>query len=194
MKELMNASEFNHEQAVAYLSALIDGEGSVTKTGGRSSLCVQIANTEPSIIRAAETCLSKLAMPFTTHSHKNPPDKPHWKPHWIVFVHGRENLIRLGELLVLQSEAKQARMQAIIDLGWSRVRKPPLEELVELYHGQQMALSVIADHYSVSRQTIRNWIRSYAITPKTRAEALRQAWARGDRQLAGALAGRTRAR
>lgn len=56
----------------------------------------------------------------------------------------------------------------------SRSQRPPKDELYELYWGQQLSMSELADTYDVTKRTVRRWFKQHGM--QTIPNACHEAW------------------
>lgn len=158
--------------AAAYLSALIDGEGMITKApNGRS---IRISNTDQGIIRACAECCVTLGLSYKVT--KCSPPAARRKQVWLVQISGRDTLIRAESILELRSEAKVERLRNAIS---SYQYKPPCsaDRLRKLYESEGRSVREIAAKYGRSETSIWHWMERYEIPRRTQGESLALAWA-----------------
>lgn len=158
--------------AAAYLSALIDGEGMVTKPGyGRA---IRVSNTDMGIIEACSECCITLGLRHKVTTWSRP--IPGYKQVYVVNISGRDTLMRAAKILDLRSAAKVARLNDAIT---SYQYKPPCsaEHLRNLYEVEGRSVREIAGMYDRSEPSIWHWIKRYEIPKRTQGESLALAWA-----------------
>jgi hypothetical protein len=108
-------------EAAGYLSALIDGEGSVYACGHRR--LIQIYNSDESIVDACLEACSELLIDAQARVRVNAAPLS-TVPIWTVSIYGRSNLERAQEVLVLRSRRKQEALDRAVS---SYARRRPVE-------------------------------------------------------------------
>lgn len=111
----------NEEQAKAYLSAMIDGEGCVSPRDFR----VRIGNTEMSIVEAIEECCDILGIEYKRHENGPRPGSFGTKTVYEILISRRYNLEILQKAVSLRSESKREKLDQMMDsykpgYGWTR--------------------------------------------------------------------------
>jgi len=114
------------EQAAAWLGGIIDGEGHVrhgltqvgTKTKNRYK-CITITNTDQSILDACQEALELLSIDWKRHmkpinKYGQCKDGSFRKPCFVIWIMGRENLIKINELVPIRSIQKKEALETAI--------------------------------------------------------------------------------
>lgn len=97
-----------HSEAVAYLSALIDGEGTVS-LGGSSKVVVRIVVCDRELLEAADECLNTLNVPYPgirTLASKTSKGRSIYG----INISRRESVLALSQLLDLRHLGKQDKL------------------------------------------------------------------------------------
>jgi hypothetical protein len=147
-------SDISVKEAAMYLSAMIDGEGSVSSgvvgsvTNIRITCCT---NTDEDVLDATTECLDVLGVPWQRYDGS---PRPPWKPCSHIVVHGRQNIIRLATHLNLRSAHKRDRIHAALTA--SAKTRPTHEHLRQLFESG-LSLEKIAAQFGVSQSSVSRW-------------------------------------
>lgn len=156
------------EQAAAYLSGVIDGEGSVTITrpqgpnrAGRG-FSITVWNTDLDLLRASEEAMRLLgASPKLYERKRKKEGYLGHKRSYYLRVGTRRDIEALAPHLTLYVEAKRARVEQALQhyssSPWTPQYQWPTEELRAL--ADTHTNKQLAQHFDVSASTIDRWKR-----------------------------------
>lgn len=133
---------------------------------------VQIVNTDPTIILATQDALDLLDIGYNTsdawvrdgHSEA-----------WRIDIGRRDEIIKLAQVVHLQSAKKQEALQIILDAprkSWN-ADDPRVNEIRSLYWIDGFSIQEIADYFETSRGRIAKMMDRYEIPKRERLEAVR---------------------
>ncbi len=154
----------SNEEAFAYLSGLIDGEGSVrlyrTKTGAAGR--INIYNSEIELIKAAEEAFWRLGIEPTVKLRKPDPSRLGKKDQYILTVGKRSDIAKASKVLTLYHPQKKKNMNEILEHYQSvQGRWTPRDEwpLAELSKVSNLPQRELATKFGVSQSTIQRWLK-----------------------------------
>ena len=151
------------EEAAAYLSGLIDGEGHIRAAGYSLGCVINIYNTDKGIIEGAQAALHELNVSYSVYT-RNPRGISKLLG-YILRIGTQKEIEKLAPHLKLQSKAKKANLEAILKhyKTSNQKRLPqykwPLEELGILLDSG-MTQRQAATKLNVAQSTIERWNRA----------------------------------
>jgi len=148
------SSIMNKDQALGYLAAMIDGEGSVSPSSRNMS--VRISNTEKSIIEATCEALDILDIEYTIHTYSSGV--------MCINIYRLRNFKKLAEVPI-RSQLKAARLQTILDThkGDRLVHRPDREELQRLVDEGKTDREIAQIMGFKSHSNVQHWRRKWEI-------------------------------
>ena len=166
--------QFDKVSAAAYLAAMIDGEGHVgSKPDDPRRRCIEIANTERDIIDATlEACRILLIRARLSRRAKLQNGR---KEAFIIRIGELDNLIRVRELVPLQSTRKRLALDAQLAAYTKRPILPLREVLIADYESG-LSANEIGQKYGVECHIILRKLRKAGVLMRTKVEADRLRW------------------
>lgn len=118
---------FTQDEAIGYISAMIDGEGWIPTQKpdrGRKLYRIDISNTETDIVEACVAAYETLGVKaYVNFNKRGSGSSPNWKPVYHVLVTDQAQLRRLHSILRLGSRRKQQAFDEMIDCYKNNPRK-----------------------------------------------------------------------
>ncbi len=164
---------WTNEQALAYLAAMIDGEGWIGELKGAQNRAIRIANTNEELITANVECLELLGITYTIIRDKKPA-KPHWSKRIMIDITRLSNLKFILENVPFQSTRKRDRLIRLV----ASYRQPlDVEEVRRLYIDEGLTEVQVAAKMGVSLKRIKNVRRWNNIPARSYKDRAASIWA-----------------
>ncbi len=164
------------EQGAWYLAAMIDGEGCVFFNKSTRNYCVQVTNTDPSILAAVE----RAALAVGLRPGKRVPTRRilgrRQQCFCIRLLGGREMIHDVINKVPIQSERKQATLREIVASFRDMPPRPSIQWLEEHYVASRWTAKQIAAEWSVHTRTALHWLDNAGIPRRGKREAAVMMW------------------
>ncbi len=144
-------------QAAWYLAAMIDGEGCV-HFGATRRRCVQITNTDDSILSACE-CAAEILGLSLSRRHFISDSRQRQPCYTVRFLGGRETYIKILENVPIQSARKLTLLKALVASYTRPQPRPTREWLEDQYVRRERPLSSIAQEWKMESSNLRYWMK-----------------------------------
>lgn len=169
----MSTKPWTKDQSIAYLAAMIDGEGWIGELKGTTNRAIRIANTEEDIITGITECLDHLGITYRIVREKENPN-PRWAKRITVDITGLKNLSYILEHVHFRSVRKRARLGRLV----ASYRRPvDVDAVRHLYIEKGMSDKQVAEALGVGIKRVRNVRRWHNIEGHSYAERAPLAWA-----------------
>lgn len=155
---------------------MIDGEGCVHINNNNGSSCVQITNTEPSLLTAIEQAMDVLGIPRRKRNALK--DMRGRTPCFTIRVGGGfESYKLLRALVPIQSAKKRAKLDALIAKYPPRRERPTAEWLIDHYVNKKWTALRIGNHWGMDAHTVTGWLHKLGVPRRNKREAGCERWA-----------------
>lgn len=162
---LMNNENTNIIAAANYIAAMIDGEGYINDVKYRISntRIVSISNTNTDILKHITKCLDILGITYKIYTSNGLTVNK--LQIYRVSIHGKENFLKVKELIPIQCGYKKERLDNILASYKDNYNCEPLskEVLYNLYIKRRMSTRAIGIHLKVSHAKVQRWLNKHNI-------------------------------
>lgn len=174
--------DWNYDQAIGYLAAMIDGEGWIGDLKGVHNRAIRIANTEEDIISAVTSCLDYLGITYIIIRDKKPA-RPNWAKRITVDITRRSNLSYILGHVPFRSLRKRERLERLV----SSYRQPlDPDEVRRLYVDEGLTEQQVANRLGASLKRVKNVRRWNNIPSRNHQDRAQSIWAERRRRYGSA--------
>lgn len=153
------------EEAATFLGAIIDGEGSVgfrSVKGTRGfARDVRITNTDHGLLDHCVEACRMLGIECSVYDRSSR-SRLGTKPISDLVIVGRENLLRLREVVKLRSQVKEEKLDSLLSSYIRKHSKPTRDVLGEML-GSGMTHAQIATTLGTAKSNVAFWISGYGL-------------------------------